>query len=40
VRTEPEDPYYSPYFAGKKRMFEVMIEGKLKHVHPDDHLYI
>jgi hypothetical protein len=30
VKTEPEDPYFIPYFAGKKRLFEVQFQGRFK----------
>eukprot|EP01134_Creolimax_fragrantissima_P000917 CFRG0917T1 len=39
VRTNPEDPYYTPYFEGKKRTFEFQIQGKFKEaMRPDERL--
>jgi hypothetical protein len=40
IRTEPLDPYFAPYFEGKKRMFEIMVEGKLKQISPDDRIFV
>lgn len=40
IKTDPVDPYYAPYFAGKKRMFEIMVRGHLKQIDPNDRIYV
>ncbi|RLN84155.1 hypothetical protein BBJ28_00013162 [Nothophytophthora sp. Chile5] len=30
VRTQPEDPYYSELFVGKRRMFWIQVQGRFK----------
>ena len=30
VKTNPEDPHFEPYFKGKKRLFEIQIQGQFK----------
>eukprot|EP01134_Creolimax_fragrantissima_P000236 CFRG0236T1 len=35
-----KDSMYAPYFSNKKRQYEIMIEGTIKSVNPDDNVYI
>jgi len=30
VRTTPSDPFYAPYFDGKRRTFEFQLQGQFK----------
>lgn len=40
VRTNDPTDVYAPYFAGKQRMFELQIQGKLKDISPEDQIYV
>ncbi|KNC78380.1 hypothetical protein SARC_09182 [Sphaeroforma arctica JP610] len=40
LRTNPPDAHYQPYFEGRKRMFEVMVQGHLLNISPDDQVYM
>jgi hypothetical protein len=35
VRSDPEDPFYKPYLAGKSRQFEIRLQGKFKRAPKD-----
>eukprot|EP01134_Creolimax_fragrantissima_P007491 CFRG7491T1 len=40
LRTQPIDPYYASYFEGRKRMFEIMVQGHLLNVSESDEVFM
>lgn len=40
LKTTPEDPYYAPYFEGRRRMFELQVQGRILAVSKNEQLYI
>ncbi|KNC79583.1 hypothetical protein SARC_08031, partial [Sphaeroforma arctica JP610] len=39
-KPQPEDPYYKPYFEGKKRNFEIQVQGQFKKSSEGSDLYL
>eukprot|EP01134_Creolimax_fragrantissima_P000100 CFRG0100T1 len=40
VRTTPENPTVASYFAGRKRMYEIQVEGELKSIRSDETIFV